>query len=124
MTLQEMRGDLSSLKIVFVGEGANISNSWFMAAAKLDGLRNADVILTDGWPSKEEGTEEFAKFLPYQLTIEKLQLADKDCLINPCPPFTRGQEVTEEVIASKHFVGYAAKENLLHMQKAILTSLG
>ncbi len=159
-TIQELRGDLASLKFVFVGEGANISNSWFNAAAKLDlnltqvcpkgyeveeeifeyakahskgevkitenieiGLENADIVLTDGWPVDKQDQEGFNKFKPYTITLEKIKIANKDCLVNPCPPFTRGQEVAEEVIKSKYFIGYQAKENLLYMQEAILASL-
>lgn len=159
-TIRELRGELSNLKFVFVGEGANISNSWFNAAAKLNlsitqvcpvgyevdkellayaqenskgevsvthdiekGLKDADIVLCDGWPVKREDSEEFKKFAPYQITLDKLKLANKDCILNPCPPFTRGHEVTDEVIRSKHFIGYKGKENLLHMQKAILSSL-
>lgn len=160
-TIRELRGNLSSLKFVFVGEGANISNTWFDAASKLDlnltqvcpegyeadneileyavknskgqvkvthdiaeGIKGADIILTDGWPVKEEDGEVFRKFLPYQIDNEKMKMAGKECLLNPCPPFTRGHEITEEVIKSKYFIGYNAKENLLHMQKAVLSILG
>lgn len=159
-TIREMRGNLTDLKFVFVGEGANISNSWFNAAAKLDlnltqvcppgyeveeelfeyakshssgeivithniedGMKNADIILCDGWPVKNDESHEFKKFLPYQITSEKLKVANNGCILNPCPPFTRGHEVVDEVIKSNHFIGYKAKENLLHMQKAILSSL-
>lgn len=159
-TIRELRGKLSDLKFAFVGEGANISNSWFNAAGKLDlnliqicpegyeideellsfaqtnsdgevrithdieeGLKHADIVLCDGWPVKSDDSEEYKKFLPYQITLDKLKLANKDCILNPCPPFTRGHEVVDEVIQSKHFIGYKGKENLLHMQKAILSSL-
>lgn len=159
-TIRELRGELSNLKFVFIGEGANVSNSWFNAAGKLNlnltqicpkgfeikeelftyaqnnstgeigvthdieaGLKNADIILCDGWPVKGDDGEQLKKFLPYQITLEKLKLANKDCILNPCPPFTRGHEVVDEVIKSKYFIGYKAKENLLHMQKAILSSL-
>lgn len=159
-TIRERRGDLKNLKFAFAGEGANISNTWFEAAAKLDlnitqvcpkgyeinkellkyakenskgdinitndiesGLKYADIILTDGWPVNEKDEEEFNKFLPYQIDMKKLKFANKDCIVNPCPPFTRGCEVADEVIRSNHFIGYNGKENLLHMQKSILDFL-
>jgi len=154
---RELRKDLSSLKFVFIGNGANISNTWFEMAGKLDlnitqicppgheickeifdfaaqnskgiveitndlqsGIKNADIILTDGWPSGEDVEE---KFKPYQINIEVLKLANKDCIVNPCPPFTRGQEISAEVINSEYFIGYKTKESLFHMQKAILATL-
>jgi ornithine carbamoyltransferase len=143
-----------------VGEGANICNTWFEAAAKLDlnltqvcpvgyeidmqlfeyaknnskgdinitknieeGLRSADIILTDGWPVNKTDSEGFNKFLPYQIDLKNIKNANKHCIVNPCPPFTRGNEVSEEIIKSNYFIGYGGKENLLHMQKAILASL-
>jgi ornithine carbamoyltransferase len=159
-TIRERRGKLDNLKFVFVGEGANICNTWFEAAAKLDlnltqvcpvgyeidmqlfeyaknnskgdinitnnieeGLRSADIILTDGWPVNKTNSEEFYKFLPYQIDLKNIKNANKHCIVNPCPPFTRGNEVSEEIIKSNYFIGYDGKENLLHMQKAILASL-
>ena len=157
MTLNEMKGRLEDQKIVFVGEGANISNTWFEAAAKLDlnltqicprgyeisnelfkyardnskgeiivtndfekGIKNADIIITDGWPPSENGKSVPEIFLPYQLTLDKLKSCNTGYIVNPCPPFTRGKEVSEEIINSDKFIGYKGKENLLHMQKAIL----
>jgi len=67
--------------------------------------------------------DEWEKFIPYQITLDKIKLGSKNCIVNPCPPFTRGHEVTDEIITSEHFIGYKAKESLLHMQKAILASL-
>ncbi len=76
MTLYEIKGNLEEQKIVFVGEGANISNTWFQV-----------------------------EFKPYQIKLDKLKICNQGCIVNPCPPFTRGNE------------------NLLHMQKAILARL-
>ncbi|MBW9157758.1 hypothetical protein G9F71_006460 [Clostridium sp. FP2] len=158
--IRELRKNLNNLKFVFVGEGANICNTWFEVAGKLDlnltqicpkgyevnqklyqyaktnskgeilvtndiseGLNSADIILTDGWPINKENEVEFKKFLPYQINLEKIKIANKDCIVSPCPPFTRGNEILEEVIKSNYFIGYKAKENLLHMQKSILVSL-
>ena len=157
-TLYELKGNLNNLKFVFVGEGANISNSWFNAAGVLDlnltqvcpegfevkddiynfavensegeiqrtndlqaGIRGADVILTDAWPPHGYKTQD--KFAQYQINLENIGYASNDCIVNPCPPFTRGEEVSKEIIESDYFIGYKAKENLLHMQKTILMNL-
>ena len=45
---------------------------------------------------------------------------DKGAILNPCPPFYRGEEVTDEVIESAFFVGYAFKKYLLDVQQAIM----
>ncbi|WP_294358038.1 hypothetical protein [uncultured Clostridium sp.] len=46
--------------------------------------------------------------------------ANKDAILNPCPPFYRGEEVLDEVINSKYFVGYEFKRYLLQVQQAII----
>lgn len=85
-----------------------------------EALLGADIILTDGWPKDEEALE---KFMPYQLSLEKLKACNKGCLVNPCPPINRNHGVTTEVMDSPYFIGYKIKESLLYMQKAILTEL-
>jgi len=152
--IYKLRPNLEGLKFVFVGEGANISNTWFEAAALLnlnitqlcpqgyeinqglfdyasrcskgkvsithdliEALQDADVVLTDSWPAE---AEELKKFMPYQLTLEALKVTSKGCLVNPCPPINRAHAVPNEVMNSDYFIGYKAKESLLHMQKAIL----
>lgn len=156
-TLYDTKGNLSQWKFVFVGEGANISNSWFNAAAVLDlnlteicpqsyevdediynyakansdgeikivndmekGMSGADIILTDSWPP---GKNIYDKFIDYQINMDNIKYANEDCVVNPCPPFTRDQEISSEIIDSDYFVGYEAKNDLLHMQKAIILNL-
>lgn len=41
-------------------------------------------------------------------------------ILNPCPPFYRGEEVSEDVIDSDYFVGYHFKKYLLEVQQAIM----
>lgn len=52
--------------------------------------------------------------------LAAMHLANEGAVLNPCPPFYRGEEVTEEVINSKYFVGYEFKENLLWVQQAVM----
>jgi len=59
-------------------------------------------------------------FKAYQLTEDLMELANKGAVLNPCPPFYRGEEVTDDVIDSDYFVGYEFKSNLLKVQQAIL----
>jgi hypothetical protein len=49
--------------------------------------------------------------------------ADKGALLNPCPPFYRDEEVSEDVIDSDYFVGYEFKKSLLTVQQAIMIFL-
>lgn len=49
-----------------------------------------------------------------------MQTANPGAVLNPCPPFFRGEEVSAEVIDSKYFVGYSFKKYLLEIQQAVL----
>ena len=59
-------------------------------------------------------------FKDYQISKDLRGVANKDVILNPCPPFYRGEEVTEDVIDSNYFVGYEFKQSLLKVQQAIL----
>lgn len=87
-----------------------------LVSSLTEGLRGADVVLTDSWPQEH--------FDPaYQVTLEALKSASADALVIPCPPFNVPREVHAEVIASKYFAGYEQKSGLYPVHKTILVSL-
>ena len=49
-----------------------------------------------------------------------MKMANEGAILNPCPPFYRGEEVSKEVMESKYFVGYEFKKYLLNVQQAII----
>ena len=49
-----------------------------------------------------------------------MENANKGAVLNPCPPFYRGEEVSGEVIDSEYFVGYEFKKYLLEIQQAVI----
>lgn len=49
-----------------------------------------------------------------------MDLANKNAILNPCPPFYRGEEVSDDVINSDYFVGYDFKKSLLVVQQAVM----
>lgn len=90
------------------------------------GLKNVNVVYTDCWPKRknqEEHEQIKQRFLPYQITAENLKLAASDILFLPCPPVTRGEEVSEDAMEYLGQHVYEAKEYLLHAQNAVLTTL-
>lgn len=93
----------------------------------LDGsLSGAHVVYTDCWPKRASDAEAEKirkEFLPYQITSEKLAKAAPDCFFLPCPPVTRGQEVSAEVMEKHGDTVYKDKEYLLHAQNAVLERL-
>ena len=138
--LSKMVGDVSKLKILFVGACGNIALAWKEAAAlfgfeltqscpskyAMDGVRNIpdltraavgkDVICTDSLSA-----DRLHDFAGYQITPEVMKCSG--CrLLNPCPPFYRGEEVSTEVVQDDKygFVGYDFKSCLLEVQQAVL----
>lgn len=144
--IRKRKPDFRSLTYVFVGPRGNILQSWVNIAEVLnlrlihvadeserlkvdaksyalsqsldDVLPHTDILLTDPLPASCRTEEYYARF---QITKARLELLPRDALINPCPPFQRGEEIAAEVIASDRFVGYGFKKDLLTVQNAIIT---
>jgi ornithine carbamoyltransferase len=84
---------------------------------------DTDVIYTDCWP-KAEGAKDIAdSFLAYQIDTAVLGKMNADGFFLPCPPVTRGREVSVDAMNSPLCQNYAAKEFLLHSQNAIMEFL-
>ncbi|OBZ14420.1 ornithine carbamoyltransferase [Bacillus sp. FJAT-27264] len=144
-SIHTLRENYRDLVYTFVGPATNISRSWASIAKIMDltfyhvctegneigeSSRNytfhtdleailplSDVILTDSL-RPEFLTEEYIS--KYQITLERMQLTRKDAMFNPCPPFFRNEELSEDVISSRYFVGYGFKKNLLFLQQAVI----
>ena len=140
--LSKIHKDIEKKKFLFVGAKGNIGNTW-KAASELMGFEleqccpvgyeidninfhtnideaviGKDIICTDSIPNKAK--EEFKN---YQITLLHMQNANQGAALNPCPPFFRGEEVSEDVINSDYFVGYGFKKCLITVQQAILCYL-
>lgn len=92
---------------------------WFYG----NGLRNRLALYTDCWPrasTPEEKEAIKAAFLPYQIQLVHLAALGNQGVFLPCPPVTRGEEVSPEVMVSPLCRNHAAKDNLLHVQNAIM----
>ena len=69
---------------------------------------------------KEDLTDVLMDFNNCQVTTKVMENANPNAVLNPCPPFYRGEEVSKEVIKSNFFVGYEFKKCLLEVQQAIM----
>ena len=78
-------------------------------------IRDKDIICTDSLPA-----EVLNDFKDCQVTKEVMDMANKNAVLNPCPPFYRGEEVSDDVMQSEYFVGYEFKKNLLVVQQAVM----
>ncbi len=137
--LSKFRPDFLNDEYLFVGAIGNIAKAWKEAADtfgfslsqscpdkyKVPGVKyyadlkeavtGKDIICTDSIPKEFLGD-----FKDYQITKDVMDKANKGAVLNPCPPFYRGEEVSADVIDSDYFVGYDFKKSLLNVQQAII----
>lgn len=141
-SIRKIRKDYLDLNYTFIGASGNIGKSWAEASEVLginltqvcpkgfeidtssktfsmsdsidEVIVKSDIILTD---SISQNIELFA---PYQVTADLMSKANPNALLNPCPPFFRGEEVSSDVIDSPYFAGYEFKKSLLYVQQAII----
>jgi len=144
-SLSKLKPDFLKLNYAFVGAKGNIGQSWLEASKVLgfklyqvcragyelgeeidtykfsenlkETVKLCEVVLTDGIPVELRNEEYISE---YQITTETMELAQKNAILNPCPPFARGEEVSGAVIDSEYFVGYEFKKNLIYIQQAII----
>lgn len=131
------------LTVVFVGESTNLLRSWVEAAAVLpldvrqvcppgfeasgtaahhsldEVVADADVLYTDCWPRDldDEYRDAFARL---RITAGVLDAAAQDLVFLPCPPVTRGDEVSADAMDHAACRVTDAKAWLLHAQNALL----
>ncbi len=88
--------------------------------------KDADVLYTDVWASMGKEIEQEDRkevFAHYQINQEIMNVAKEDAIVLHCLPAHRGEEITEDVLESKHSVVFDQAENRLHVQKAIMVLL-
>ncbi len=137
--LSKIRRDFVNDKFLFCGKKGNIGLAWKEASTvmgfkleqccgkgyEIEGLvshsniyqaiTGKDIICTDSLPSAI-----LDNFKECMVTLEAMQMANEGAILNPCPPFYRGEEVSADVIDSDYFVGYEFKKHLLNVQQAIM----
>lgn len=137
--LSKLRNNFLKDQYLFCGAKGNIGFAWKEAAEVLQlslmqccpqgheipgipvesdlrvAIRGKDIVCTDSLPPTV-----LPDFKRYQISKEIMDLANAGAILNPCPPFFRGEEVSVDVIGSSYFVGYTFKKHLLEVQQAIL----
>lgn len=138
-SLSKIRSDYLQAKYLFCGTDGNIGRAWKEASDVFgfsleqcckadyeipdvkayedinDAIIGKDIVCTDSLP---EGYS--TKYKNVQVTKTVMAKANEGALLNPCPPFYRGEEVSANVIDSDYFVGYEFKKSLLNVQQAIM----
>jgi ornithine carbamoyltransferase len=148
MTIEEKLGTVQGKRIAWFGDFNNVAYTFAQAAAIWDfelvvscpadlrpqnagnhvtysedpakAAEGTDVVVTDTWVSMGQEGKAIDKFLPYQVNPALMARAGKNALFMHCMPIHRGEEVTNEVLATPASVIYDEAENRLHAQKAIL----
>ena len=138
-SLSKIRDNFVNDKYLFCGKSGNIGLAWKEASEvmgldlsqccgigyEMDGVKinhsikeavkGKDIICTDSLPA-----DILNDFRECQVTREIMYMANENAVLNPCPPFYHGEEVSDDVIESEYFVGYEFKKNLLAVQQAVM----
>lgn len=138
-SLSKIRDNFVEDNYLFCGKAGNIGLAWKEASEvmgfdlsqccgagyEMDGVRvyhdikeavqGKDIICTDSLSA-----EELSDFKKCQVTREVMDMANRHAVLNPCPPFYRGEEVSEDVMDSEYFAGYGFKKSLLIVQQALM----
>lgn len=137
--LSKIRKDYKKDRFLFCGDNGNIGYTWKEAAEilgfeieqccargyEIEGIKayhdiysaiaGKDIICTDSIPASE-----LDAFKSCCITKKIMDKANKGAILNPCPPFYRGELVSDDVIGSDYFVGYDFKKCLLEVQQAVV----
>lgn len=137
--LSKIREDIRKDNYLFCGIDGNIGRAWKEASDvmgfkleqccpegnEIEGIKSyntideaivgKDIICTDSLPSNI-----VSEFNSCKVTKALMDRANKGAVVNPCPPFFREEELSQDVIESEYFVGYQFKQHLLEIQQAIL----
>jgi ornithine carbamoyltransferase len=152
LTLRERFGDLSGLRLAYVGDGNNVARS-LAVLGELAGIEvvvaapddyqleethgvkltadpraaadRADALYTDVWVSMGDEDEERRRrdLAPFRLDADLLAAAKDTAVVMHCLPAHPGDEITAEVLYGPQSVVWDQAENRLHAQKALLELL-
>ena len=95
---------------------AAASTPRFRTSIDINGLVDADIIVTDCWPLDAESEH----LLDYQITPGLLDKLHPRADFVPCPPVSRGKEVSADAMMHPACRVIEAKAFLLHAQNAVL----
>jgi len=153
LTLRERFGDLSGLRLAYVGDGNNVARSLTIAGERMGvevvvaapaghqlqeahgatltddpraAASGADAIYTDVWVSmgdEEEAESRRAALAPFQIDADLLAAAKDSAVVLHCLPAHPGEEITAEVLYGSRSAVWDQAENRLHTQKALLATL-
>jgi len=153
LTLRERRGELSGLRLAYVGDGNNVARSLAIVGGLADvevvvaapsgyqleeghgakltddpraAADGADALYTDVWVSmgdEAEAERRRADLAPFRIDADLLAAASDDAIALHCLPAHPGEEISAEVLYGERSAVWDQAENRLHTQKALLEML-
>jgi ornithine carbamoyltransferase len=153
LTLRERFGELSGLRLAYVGDGNNVARSLAIAAepagvelvvAAPPGYQlepghgvtlsedpraaasGADALYTDVWVSmgdEEEAQRRRADLAPFRIDADLLAAAKDGAVVLHCLPAHPGEEIAADLLYGERSAVWDQAENRLHTQKALLEML-
>jgi ornithine carbamoyltransferase len=153
LTLRERCGELSGLRLAYVGDGNNVARSLAIAgelagvevvvaapagyqleeghevkltADPRDAAAGAGALYTDVWVSmgdEAEAERRRADLAPFRIDADLLAAAKDGAVVLHCLPAHPGEEITAEVLYGDRSAVWDQAENRLHTQKALLEML-
>lgn len=142
------RGSWNRLNVAIVGPAGNIARSWVEACAVLPievvqvapphlvlskedleprssttndlrVLEEADIIVTDCWPNNTSSDEKEV-LASLRIDGKTLDRCRSDVMFIPCPPVTRGEEVSVDAMQHSRCLATPAKAFLMHVQNSFV----
>jgi ornithine carbamoyltransferase len=153
LTLRERFGELSGLRLAYVGDGNNVARSLAIAAelADLDlvvaapagyqlepghavtlsddprsAASGADALYTDVWVSmgdEKEAQRRRSALAPFRIDADLLAAAKDGAIVLHCLPAHPGEEISADLLYGERSAVWDQAENRLHTQKALLEML-
>lgn len=91
-----------------------------------EAAKRADILYTDVWVSMGDESEREKRIKDlngYQINMDLINRANRDCIVMHCLPAHRGEEITDDAINSPNSAIFDQAENRMHTQKALLVKL-
>ena len=148
LTINQLLGRLTGVRVAFIGEGNNVSRSLAEACALVGAeftiasppgfglsdapevrqlaepaaaVEGADIVYTDVWVSMggEDSDERRSAFEPYRVDEALMALAPNAWFLH-CLPARRGEEVTAPVIDGRRSAVWRQAENRMHTARGAM----
>jgi len=100
-----------------------INKNLILTNVIMDGVKNADCVMTDAWVSMGEKSTKKKYFKNFQVNSSIMKYTSRDSIFMHCLPAHRNEEVSSELLDSKRSVVWQQAQNRMFVQQAIILNL-